>query len=158
MTRTDSVVSSGPRTAGASSFNGKFSRRPRRLRRRGIALRWLLALPLALALMVPAGTAIAQGSSGTSGYKQEPPKPKTSTEPKSGTAPAKAKTTPTTTTTPKPAVEPAPAKAAATPTESKLPFTGLDLRWIVGAGLLLIAAGLTLRFAAARRQRHENGS
>jgi hypothetical protein len=157
MTRTDSMVSSGPRTAGARSLNGELYGRSRHLRRRGIALRWLLALPLALALMVPAGTALAQSSTGTSGYKQEPPKPKTSTEPKSGTEPSKAKTTPTT-TTPHAVVEPAPAKAAATPTESKLPFTGLDLRWIVGAGLLLIAAGLTLRFSAARRQRHGNGS
>jgi hypothetical protein len=37
-----------------------------------------------------------------------------------------------------------------------LPFTGLDLRWVIGAGALLLAAGLSLRFTQ-RRQRHDLG-
>jgi hypothetical protein len=154
MQRTDSSISSRPHTAGAESSSGK-SPRSRRLR---IGRRGLLAVPVALALMAPAVPALAQSSTGTSGYKQEVPVNKetpTKTEPKSGTAPSKESTTPAT-TTPKASTEPAtttaPAPATTSPSESKLPFTGLDLRWVIGAGMLLLASGLSIRLAQ-RRQR-----
>lgn len=112
----------------------------------------MLALPAALALIVPAAPALAQTSSGTSsngtsGYSQTAPTPKTNTEPKKEVEPSKeaTKTTPTTaptTTTPTTAV---------TPKASTLPFTGLNLTWVVGAGVLLLAAGLSIRLAQRRR-------
>lgn len=118
--------------------------------------RALVALPVALSLMLAATPALAQ-TTGTSGYKQAPPAPKTTTTPKSGTAPSKEATTPAK-TTPKAETEPttatAPAKATVSPSESKLPFTGLDLTWVVGAGLLLLAAGLSIR-VVQRRQRYD---
>jgi hypothetical protein len=149
MTRSDGKVSSGPHTEGKASL-GRGDRPARRGVRRGS-----VALSVALALMLPASPALAH-TTGTSGYKQEPPKPKTTTTPKSGTAPSKEATTPTT-TTPKAATEPAattttPTKAV-TPSESKLPFTGLNLGWVVGGGLLLLAAGFSIR-VVQRRQRY----
>jgi hypothetical protein len=33
-----------------------------------------------------------------------------------------------------------------------LPFTGLDLRWIIGAGVLLVGAGLSLRMTQRRQE------
>jgi uncharacterized membrane protein len=154
MQRTDSSISSRPHTAGAESLSDENPRSGRlRIGRRG-----LLALPVALALVVPAAPALAQSSTtGTSGYKQEVPVKKqespTKTEPKSGTAPSKESTAPA--TTPKASTEPATATTPATSTsESKLPFTGLDLRWVLAAGMLLLASGLSIRLVQ-RRQRGE---
>jgi uncharacterized membrane protein len=155
MTQSDDTVSRGPHTAGATSLGGDSRHGRRHSWSRG-ARRGLLAVPVALTLMAPAGPALAQ-TTGTSGYKQSPPTPTTST-PKSGTAPSKEATTPVT-TTPKASTEPATttttptATTAVSPSESKLPFTGLDLRWVVGAGILLLAAGLSIRIAQ-RRQRY----
>ncbi|HUN78715.1 MAG TPA: hypothetical protein VMU32_07350 [Solirubrobacteraceae bacterium] len=152
MTSSDGMASSGPHTdVNASPSHG--GRPARRAARRGG-----VALSAALALMLPASPALA-ATTGTSGYKQEPPKPTTTTTPKSGTAPSKEATTPAA-TTPKAATEPATTTATPTPTqttspsESKLPFTGLNLTWVVGAGLLLLAAGLSLR-VLQRRQRYD---
>jgi hypothetical protein len=142
------MVSSGPHMEGKASL-GRGGRPARRGVRRGS-----VALSVALALMLPASPALAQ-TTGTSGYKQEPPKPTTTTTPKSGTAPSKESTTPTT-TTPKAATEPATTTTpthAVSPSESKLPFTGLNLSWVVSAGLLLLAAGLSIR-VVQRRQRY----
>jgi hypothetical protein len=143
MTRSDVMASSRPRTPCAASTSN----------RRGSSgfLRGLSALPavllLALALVVP-GTAAAEA---TSGYSQEPTKP--TTTPSTGTSPSEG-TKKTTTTTP--AKEPEPAVTSTTPTTSekatKLPFTGFDLRWDIGFGVLLMGAGLSI-VAMQRRQR-----
>lgn len=53
--------------------------------------------------------------------------------------------------------EVAPAKEVVTPVAKALPFTGLDLRWVVGGGLLmLLIGGVSLR-VIARRERHGIG-
>jgi hypothetical protein len=137
------------------------------------------ALTLAAALLAPASASAVEPTSGytvpktepTSGYtvpateppkgqapKSEPPKPPPSRPqthtPASGSSPSKESE--------KPFVEEghtgvlpvserlageAPAKASA------LPFTGLDLRWELGFGALLMATGLALVAAQHRRER-----
>ena len=135
MTRTDVMASSRPRTADIAS-TGKGS---------GRAARALMAFSVVLALtfaLVAPGAALA--AEPTSKYNQEPGKPST------GTAPSKEATTPTTTpttTTPTTTTAPAAAEKART-----LPFTGFDLRWDVGIGLLLIFAGASI-VLVQRRQR-----
>ncbi len=138
MTRTDVKALSGPQAAETAAKRGS-SRVARRL----------MVLPVALLLAVaPAAPALA--SEGLSGY---------STTPKSGTAPSKTTKTPTTTT---PAAEPAPSTASSVPTTtttpkaSTLPFTGFDLRWTVGGGLLLMAMGFSL-VTLQRRERRGSG-
>ncbi len=142
MTQTDVVASVRPQANEAASTRRRSPRASRRL----------LALPVALlltvALVVPT-TAFA-ATTGTTGYNQTPPTPASGTSPskekstpKKETAPAKATTTPTTTTT--------------TPKASTLPFTGFDLRWTVGLGLLLMGAGFSI-VTVQRRQRRDGGS
>jgi cytoskeletal protein RodZ len=159
MTRTDVMASSRPRTVGAAPSN----RRPSSVAR-------LLALPaallLALALLLP-GTAMADATSGysqtptTTTYSQTPTTPSTTTTttpsttttPKTGTLPSKEAEEPTKTT---PAAETEPEKTSTTPTTSTqastLPFTGFNLSWDIGFGLVLIAAGFSI-LAIQRRQR-----
>jgi uncharacterized surface anchored protein len=170
MTRTDVMASSRPRTAGATS-NGRGSR----------LLRGLVALPavLVLALALTPGVAAAATEEPTSGYTT-PSTTTTSTEPTSGyTTPSttttakseiKPSTTPTTTSPstgtlpskeseePKttPVSEPAASNTSTTPKSSTLPFTGFDLRWDVGFGLLLLVAGFSI-VAIQRRQRRDGG-
>jgi thiol:disulfide interchange protein len=152
MTRTDSTVSSGPQTAGAATLGSELHDDRRSARSRRVARRALLAVPLTLAVAIPA-PALAQSTKTTSGYNQTPPV-KTTSEPKSGTGPSKEATTPKSTPEPTsttPATSTEPAKASTSPAaESKLPFTGLDLRWVIGAGLLLLAGGLSLRLTQRR--------
>jgi hypothetical protein len=107
--------------------------------------RGLLVLPvlllMAFALATP-GAAVAAGTSTTeSGYNQKP------NEPKEGTSPSKETTAPTTSkeASKEPATTTAPEKA------STLPFTGLDLRWTLAAGLLLIGAGFSIVVVQRRR-------
>jgi hypothetical protein len=138
MTRTDVMASSRPRTAGAAPI------------RRGpsAGLRGLLTLvALLLALALVPGAAVA--AEPTSGYTTTTTTPAatTPTTPAKGTLPSKEAE--------KPASEPAPAKTAA-PQSSTLPFTGFDLRWDVGFGLLLMVAGLSI-VAVQRRQRRDGG-
>jgi hypothetical protein len=156
------MVSSRPQTAVAGSISGTTDLRSagagfgRRARRR-LARREFLALPAMLALMAPA-PALAQAaagtsSTGTSGYNQKPPTPTTTPEPKKEVEHSKEATTPKTspapvTTTPTSTVEPT---TTATPKASTLPFTGLNLTWIVGAGVILLAAGLSIRIALRQR-------
>jgi uncharacterized membrane protein len=85
----------------------------------------------------------------TTGYQQTP------TKPASGTGPSKETATPTTSTSPANTATPKTSTTAHS-ANSTLPFTGLDLRWIIGAGVLLLAAGLSLRIGQ-RRQRHDFG-
>jgi len=161
MTRTDLMASSRPRKVGAASMRRRSS---------GI-LRGQSVLPvallLALALVVPSAAVAAEP---TSGYKTEPPKPGTTTVTTTTTAPATTPaTTPSTGTLPSkesekpktPEKETAPAKASSTPTTSTekastLPFTGFDLRWDIGFGLLLMGAGFSI-VVAQRRQRRQHG-
>ena len=121
--------------------------------RRGLssALRRLLVLPVALslavALVVPT-TAFAANS--TTGYNQTPPSTTgyNQTPPSAGTSPSKEKSTPTKATAPT-TTSSAPA-AGTSPTTTKsakastLPFTGFDLRWTIGIGLLLMGAGFSI--------------
>ena len=124
--------------------------------------RRLVILPVALALAVaPAAPALAtSGGSATSNYgtkAPEPTKPGNGTGPSSGTSPSKSTKTPTT-----PSKETAPATTSSTPSATKpakastLPFTGFDLRWTVGAGLLLVCAGGSI-MVMQRRQRRDTG-
>jgi hypothetical protein len=176
MTRTQGMALSRPQTAAAATISQTSSRRtgPRGRRRpkRGDtrlrpiretlaalaspnrpaspfwpARRQLLALPAVLALLVPAAPALAATSTGTSGYSTKPPTPATKTEPKKEVEPSKeaSKTTPTTTA--EPAKETTTTPTTTTPQASTLPFTGLNLTWVVGAGVLLLGAGLSIRLA-----------
>jgi len=149
------MVSSGPQAAGAATLGSELHDDCRSARSRRVARRALLAVPLALAVALPA-PALAQTNTTTnttSGYSEKPPVT-TKTEPKSGTAPSKEATTPKSAPEPTattPTTSTAPAKTSVSPAaESKLPFTGLDLRWVVGAGLLLLAGGLSIRLTQRR--------
>lgn len=166
MTRTDVMASSRPRTVGAAPNRSGSSR----------VLRGLSIVPAILALLLalaPGAAVAAEPTSGyttttttTSGYGTEPPKPSTTpttpttskTTPSTGTLPSKEAEKPASTT---PAAEPAAAKTSTTPTGSSkastLPFTGFDLRWDVGFGLLLLVAGFSI-VAVQRRQRRGSGS
>jgi hypothetical protein len=127
--------------------------------RRGLssALRRLLVLPVALslavALVVPT-TAFAANS--TTGYNQTPPSTTgyNQTPPSAGTSPSEGKSAPTTTTSSVPTTTTTtPAKSAKA---STLPFTGFDLRWTVGIGLLLMGMGFLI-VMVQRRQRRSTG-
>ena len=138
MTRTDVVASSRPQKANVA---------PKRK-----AMRRLLVLPVALslavALVMPTGAFAATKTSkeGLSGYGGKP---------KTGTSPAKEKVAPKTSTAPETAsTEPT---TSTTPTaKSTLPFTGFDLSWTVGGGLLLVGMGFSI-VTVQRRQRRETG-
>jgi len=126
-----------------------------------------VALCLAVALVVPTTAFAANTTTGysqtpptptTTGYNQTPPTPPptptTGASPSAGTSPSKETSTPTTTTAPTttnnaPTTTTTPAKSA---TASTLPFTGLDLRWTVGIGLLLMGMGFSI-VTVQRRQR-----
>jgi hypothetical protein len=113
-----------------------------------------VALLLAIAPAAPTLAATSTNKEGLSGYK---------TTPGSGTSPSKSTKTPTTSTptTSTPAKEPAPATSSSVPTTttpkaSSLPFTGFDLRWTVGGGLLLVGMGFSI-VTMQRRQRRDSG-
>jgi cytoskeletal protein RodZ len=147
----DLMACEGPQQANATSIGRARSRRRR-------MVRGLLALPLALMLIAP-GTALA------SGYGETTPAPTTTTAPKTTTAPTpKQETAPTkTSSTPKetpasktePAKTSAPAKSSTEPTATTaaktLPFTGLNLTWIVIGGALLVAMGASILLTQRRR-------
>jgi hypothetical protein len=117
---------------------------------------------LAIALIGP-GTALA--AEGTSGYGSEPPKttttttttptttPTTETSPTGTTSPSKETSEPTKSEEPTSTSSPEKEKAKA----STLPFTGFDLRWSLGIGLVLMVSGLSI-VAVQRRQRRHGGS
>jgi uncharacterized membrane protein len=155
MTRTDVMASSRPHTTRMSID------RPGVLRRLAVVPAVLL---VAMALVGPSTAFAAE----TSPYSQEPNKPSTSTTPTTTTptATTPATSTPTTTT---PATETSPSKESTTPTTTEtsptasstpaaksaksgtLPFTGFDLRWSIGMGLLLLGAGFSLLTVQRRR-------
>ncbi len=149
MTRTDIVASSRPQAEGAGSIRMG----PTGASRRFSGL--IVAALLAAALVAPT-TALA-ASTGETGYSQTPTTPKTTTTsaaptPKSGTSPAK-EVSPSKAESPSTA-----ATTATTPTKTEaakaqtLPFTGLDLRWIVAVGILMMGAGFSI-VTVQRRQR-----
>ncbi len=108
--------------------------------RRRASLRRLLALPIALALVAAFATS-AFAAEPTSGYTHPSTAKHEILPSKSKVAPSKEATTPTTPTST------TPAKA------SSLPFTGFDLRWTVGFGLVLMLAGGSLVLIQRRQQR-----
>jgi hypothetical protein len=114
---------------------------------RRASLRRLLILPVALllaaALATSALAATSTNKEGLSGYKHP-------TTAKKETQPSKNKEVPHEEPTTTPTTTPAPAKASA------LPFTGFDLRWTVGFGLLLMGAGGSI-VMVQRRQRRSGG-
>jgi hypothetical protein len=143
-------------------------------------LRGLLPVPVVLlavlAVTLPDTAIAAEPTSGyttstatepTSGYttstatpeppKPEPPKVKTGTLPEHESKPEVERHPPervpkTETSPAKPEAEPPPKLVVDPVKASKLPFTGLDLRWELGVGLLLVGAGFSL-VAAQRRPR-----
>ncbi len=144
MTQTDVVASVRPQANQAAPIRRGPSRASRRL------LVLPVALLLTVALVVP--TAAFATGTGTTGYNQTPPAPK----PASGTSPSKEKSTPKTETAPAKATT-TPTTTTTTPKASTLPFTGFDLRWTVGLGLLLMGAGFSI-VTVQRRQRSDGGS
>lgn len=162
MTRTDVVASSRPQKAEAASMRkGSPS-----LMRRLVVLP--VAFALTMALVLPA-TALA-AEEGLSGYNTTTTNtttttttttpsttPSTTPTPTTGTSPSKESSTPEKTTAPE-TTEKAPTEPTATTAAKKatsLPFTGFDLRWTIGAGVLLLAMGLTI-VVAQRRQRRDD--
>jgi hypothetical protein len=146
MTRTDVMASSRPQTPSTAP-----DRRGSSSVLRGLSA-LTVALLTALAIMVP-GAAVA--AEPTSGYGQTPSTSTTTPTPTTGTLPAKEAEKPTPTTAEK---EPAPAKASSEPSKAKattLPFTGFDLRWDLGLGVLLMGAGFSI-VAVQRRQRRDS--
>ncbi len=138
MTRTK-VASGRPQTAGTTPTGRGSSR----------ALRKLVVLPVVMLLAIaPVAPALAVQPSGASNYGQSPTAPKEKAKPATGTAPSKSKSMPS--------KESAPSSGSAPAKESStLPRTGLDLRWTVGAGLLLVGAGFSI-VMVQRRQRRDS--
>ena len=142
MSRTDVVASPRLQTARRAPMRKRSSRASRRF------LVLPIALLLAVALVAPtAAFAASTGNEGLSGYSQKP-------KPSSGTSPSTEKSTPK--------KETAPAKTTTAPTTESakaktLPFTGFDLRWTIGAGLLLMGLGFSI-VTVQRRQRRDSGS
>jgi len=168
MIRTDDVASNRSRKQGATRL------------RTGLRRAWqtLAVVPVVLvlgALLMPAGALAAEA---TSGYSQTAPTPKTSTTPApTPTSPTPTSATPTSPTptsvtspskekeksTPEattPAKETAPTTSTSPSTSTSkaatLPFTGLDLRWSVAIGVLLIGLGCSI-LAVQRRERRRGG-
>jgi cytoskeletal protein RodZ len=111
----------------------------------------LLALPLALALIAPGGAALAANT--TTGYSQVTPPPKTTSVPTTSTEPtstSKGEVSPTSTSNTPTSSTPAssnsePTATTATKASAKtLPFTGLDLRWVILGGVLLVGMGMSI--------------
>jgi hypothetical protein len=94
-------------------------------------------------MIAPAGATAAEA---TNGYTQAPPPPTTTTT-------TVVKTTPAKSVSPSKAVSPSvgtPVTIKPSPAPTTLPFTGLDLRWLIGAGVLLLGMGLGIRLMQRR--------
>jgi hypothetical protein len=148
MTRTDVMAASRPQAQGAARVIGGSCSGWRRL----IVLPVMLLLAVALvAPMSAVAATTTTNKEGLSGYEKKP-------EEKSGTSPSKETSTPekketaptTTSTTPSASTSPSTEKA------STLPFTGFDLRWTVGMGLLLVGAGFSI--VTVQRRHRRDGS
>jgi cytoskeletal protein RodZ len=162
MTRTDGVASSRPQTKGAASMGVGSSGARRRL----------LALPVLLVVAALAAPTAAYAA-GEAGYATTPSTPTTPTtpttttttttttskapEPKAGTSPAKEVSPSKTATTPAKTTTTTPTTTTEAAKAQTLPFTGLDLRWVLAIGVVLMGAGLSM-LALQRRQRRGNSS
>jgi hypothetical protein len=145
MTRTGVMASSRPRTAAAATSGSKSFGSSR--------VRWIFLAALVVVALALVPTA-AMAAEPTSSYTTTTPKPTTtSTTPSSGALPSKESEKPASTT---PASEAAPSSTSTTPKASTLPFTGFDLRWDIGFGMLLVLAGASI-IAVQRRQRRGDG-
>jgi hypothetical protein len=144
MTRTDVMASSRPRTAGAAPSSRRFTSVARRL----------FALPVVLLLVLALVLPSAAMAEEKSGYSQKTPTTSTKTTPKTGTLPAKESEEPAKA----PVAEAEPEKTtSASPTTEKattLPFTGFNLSWDIGFGVVLIAAGFSILAMQRRQRRH----
>jgi hypothetical protein len=143
MTRTDVMASSRPKTEGAAGVSRGSSGGWRRL----ILLPVLLLLAIAVAAPTSAVAETTTNKEGLSGY--------TKTEEKSGTSPEKEKATPEAKEAPKSETAPS-SSAPEAEKASTLPFTGFDLRWTLGMGLLLVTAGFSI-VTVQRRHRRSGG-
>jgi hypothetical protein len=145
MTRTDVMASSRPQTEGAAKgFGGSSS-----ARRRLIVLPVLLLLAVVLAAPMSAVAAsTTTNKEGLTGYEKKAEEKSGTSPSKEATTPEKKETTPTPTTTPAKSTAPASETKATT-----LPFTGLDLRWTLGMGLLLVGAGFSIVVMQRRHRR-----
>lgn len=94
----------------------------------------------------------ALASEPTSGYTQTPTTSKST--PTTGVSPSK-ETKPSTTPEPTTTVAPTTTTPATEPKASTLPFTGFDLRWDIGFGVVLLGAGISI-LAMQRRQRRRS--
>lgn len=155
MTRTDVVASSRPQAADAALMRGGSSRAWRRV---------LMPVALSLAVALMASTT-AFAAETTTGYSQTPPPPppttttttkttptSTTPTPTTGTSPSKESSTPTTTTAPATTSTAPTSTTSPTSTAKSLPFTGFDLRWTVGIGIVLMGMGFSI-VTLQRRQR-----
>lgn len=144
MTRTDVVASSRPQATDAASMRKESSR----------ALRRALVVPVALSLAAALTVSTAAFAATTTGYNQTPPPPTTGTTPTptTGTSPSKESSTPTKTTAPATSNSAPTTSTSPTSTAKSLPFTGFDLRWTVGIGLVLMGMGFSI-VTVQRRQR-----
>lgn len=113
--------------------------------RRSFMRRGLVAVPVTLSLMLPAGAYAAEA---TTGYTQTPPPPGTTTPRTTPSTPAQ-KTAPAKSVTPSINIG-TPVTIKPSPPPKTLPFTGLDLRWIIAGGVLLLGMGFTVRLVQHR--------
>jgi uncharacterized surface anchored protein len=153
MTRTDFMASSRPQKEGAAKVG------PGRTGRRLLVLPVVLLLALAAIAPVSAlAASTTTNKEGLGGYTKTTPTTETKTTPTTKTPTTETKTTPTTpekeksgtspttetstpkTTTPGSSTSPSSETAKA----ATLPFTGLDLRWMIGLGLLLAGVGVSI--------------
>jgi hypothetical protein len=142
MTRTDVMASSRPRNVGAAP-NGRGSSAV--LRRLSVVS---VVLLLALMVIAPSTVFAAEPAGTTTGYSQTPPTPTTTETTPATTEPAK-EVAPSTSTSPATSTSPSAEKA------TTLPFTGFDLRWSLGIGLLLLVSGFSIVTVQRRQRRSE---
>jgi uncharacterized membrane protein len=130
----------------------------------------VLAVGLVISAACAAPTLAAEGLSGythTETSKQETKPTSSTTAPTTTPTPTAAQETKPSTSSAEPSQSSAPASEAAPATStstspsttasqsrsSTLPFTGLDLRWVVGFGLLMLGAGAAIVLAQRRQRR-----
>lgn len=174
MTRNDGLASSRPQMADAGPI------RRRSVRALGSLI---LSVSAALALLVALAMPTPALSTETSGYGQTPSTPTTpatttpaattptpttpaattpaatTPAPTTGTLPSKESSKPKSKTEPatsKPATKTTPTTTTPATKATTLPFTGLDLRWTIGIGLLLMGAGFLI-VTEQRRDRRDSG-
>jgi len=167
MTTFDADYASEPRTAAAC--RGRLSGRGGDQRTIGFGRRagaMLGALVSAAVIALPASASAATTTNETSNYTATPGVTTTTqsvatsthetsnytSTPNNEVKPKSEETSPT---KPQSEVKPkseetSPTTASTTEAKGTLPFTGLNLAWVIGGGLLLLGLGVTLRLAQRR--------